>query len=238
MQYEWESQQRDVASRVVTIPPHSSPLDISMVGGVDVSFSKDNTTIASACLTVLTYPELKLLYSDTLYTENLHVPYKTGFLAFREYPLVEKLFNKLKTNQPELIPDVLLVDGCGIHHDRSAGSASHIGVHLNVPTIGVSKTLLCIQGLDTKQVRKEAESNLYRAGDYMYLWGEGGKVLGAALRPTDTTIQPIYVSIGHLIDLESSCEIVARCCRYRIPEPIRFADQISRKQIRDNVVKS
>ncbi len=103
---------------------------------------------------------------------------------------------------------MILVDGNGILHTRGFGCASHIGVVLDVPTIGVGKTVFAVDGLTQKGVKELCAQTLHKGGDLVELKGESGKVWGAALRSTDESKNPLIVSVGHRICLETAIQIV------------------------------
>jgi deoxyinosine 3'endonuclease (endonuclease V) len=125
------------------------------------------------------------------------------------------------------------VDGNGIWHTREFGCASHVGVQFDLPTIGVAKTTFNVDGTGREQIAKQCKGNLETAPAHVNIIGDSGKVWGAALRSTKESTNPIYVSIGHRISLETSLKIVIMCItKFRIPEPIRAADGRSREHVR------
>jgi len=139
--------------------------------------------------------------------DKLNLPYIPGLLSFREAPLILAACQKLTVT-----PGLILVDGQGIAHPRRMGLASHIGLWLNLPTIGCAKSLLC----GTHQVPGAEPGSYAEVID-------NGEIIGAALR-TKLGVKPIYVSIGHKIDLPTAIYWVMNCCRgYRLPEPTRLA---------------
>ena len=175
------------------------------IAGVDIS-APDSRGIAHAAAVVLNYPELKLIEVKVA-EDKLTLPYIPGLLSFRESPLILAVCQMLSNN-----PDIILVDGQGIAHPRRFGIASHLGLLLNMPTIGCAKSRLC---------GKHGELT-DEAGSYAELTDKG-EVIGAALR-TKAGVNPIYVSIGHKLDLPSAIKWVINCCRgYRLPEPCRLA---------------
>lgn len=129
----------------------------------------------------------------------------------------------------EYRPDVTLVDGNGILHPQGFGLASHFGVLMDIPTIGVGKTFLHVDGLTKGDVKALVASS---AEPSVSLRGASGKVWGAALCGTAGVRNPVFVSIGHQLSLNTSLAIAQACCGYRIPEPIRQADLRSREVIR------
>ena len=154
----------------------------------------------------MSYPELKLMETRII-RGKLNSPYIPGLLSFREAPLILAACARL-----EVVPDLIMVDGQGIAHPRRLGLASHLGLLLNVPTIGCAKSRLC--------GRHEAAG--IEPGSYAELV-EGDEVIGEALR-TRHGVKPLYVSIGHRIDLGHAIRMVIDCCRgYRLPEPTRLA---------------
>ncbi|XP_039715872.1 endonuclease V isoform X2 [Pteropus medius] len=131
---------------------------------------------------------------------------------------------------PEL--EVLLVDGNGVLHPRGFGVACHLGVHTDLPSIGVAKKLLQVDGLENNALHKEKIRLLQAGGDAFPLTGGSGAVLGMALRSHDHSTKPLYVSVGHKMSLEAAVRLIRSCCRFRIPEPVRQADIRSRDYIR------
>jgi len=209
--------------------------DLHLIGGVDISFVKDNPIDACASLIVLKYPSFQIVYSNFKMVK-LKLPYIPSFLAFREVSFLMDLLNELRTTKPHLVPQVILVDGNGILHPRGFGLASHLGVLSGIPTIGVGKTFFHVDGITTDKV-KEMEKQLQHGGSHVELVGESGTVWGSILRSTESSQKGIYVSQGHKISLETAVKVVQACCLYRIPEPVRQADLQSRQFIRDHYLE-
>jgi deoxyribonuclease V len=162
--------------------------------------------VARAAVVVLSYPALGLL-EQSVAQEPVAMPYIPGFLAFREAPAIIAACEKLAIE-----PDLFIFDGQGIAHPRGMGIASHVGVILDKPSIGCAKSRLW-----GKHHEPAAQ-----AGSYVHLY-DGEDVIGAVLRTRDN-VSPVYVSIGHRVDLETAIEYVLGCCkRYRLPEPTRYA---------------
>jgi deoxyribonuclease V len=198
--------QKDLQKRVRIIPLKVEP---RYVGGVDAAFS-ENLVYAAAC--VYRYPELALV-EKACAAEKLKFPYLPGFLSFREGPAIIAAIKKLATE-----PDVILVDGQGIAHPRGVGIASHLGVLLGISTIGCAKTRLV----------GEFEEPGGRKGSWSELTYEG-RTVGAVLRTKDS-VKPLFVSPGHKIDIDGAIRITLNCSnKYRIPEPLRCADMLSKK---------
>ncbi|XP_063312399.1 endonuclease V isoform X2 [Pelobates fuscus] len=201
---------------------------LERVGGVDISYSKEDDTIACASLVVLSYPDLEVIYEDC-HMVPLDAPYVAGFLAFREVPSLSEAVRSLMKTNPSLMPQVLFVDGNGVLHHRGFGVACHLGIQTSLPCIGVAKNLLQVDGLENNEAHKEQIRQLKNGGDFFNLTSSSGSVLGTALKSSDKSSKPIYISVGHKISLESAVHLVHSCCRYRVPEPIRQADIRSRE---------
>lgn len=145
-------------------------------------------------------------------TVPLIFPYIPGLLAFREGPAVMAAWDKLATK-----PDLMMFDGQGIAHPRGIGIASHIGILLEKPSIGVAKSRLYGRHEPVGQ----------RRGDREVLHDNRGNVIGSVLRSKEKT-NPLYISPGHLIDVEHAVEFVIACCTsYRLPEPTRWAHKVA-----------
>ena len=204
---------------------------LQRVGGVDVSFVKDDSVSACASLVVLNYPELEVVYEDCRMV-SLTAPYVSGYLAFREVPFLVDAVQRLQEKDPQLMPQVLFVDGNGVLHHRGFGVACHLGVLTDVPCIGVAKKLLQVDGLENDAAHREKIRLLKAGGDSFPLMGGSGAVLGMALKSHDHSTKPLYVSVGHKMSLETAVRLTHSCCRFRIPEPVRQADIRSRDYIR------
>ena len=175
------------------------------IAGVDISVGKGEG-MATGAVVVLEYPQLRVVETRVV-QGKLDFPYIPGLLSFRESPLTLAACQKLT-----ITPDLILVDGQGIAHPRRLGLASHLGLFLNTPTIGCAKSRLC----------GSHEAPRVEPGSYVEVV-DRGEIIGAALR-TKLRVKPIYVSIGHKIDLETAIYWVMNCCRgYRLPEPTRLA---------------
>uniref|UniRef100_A0A2K6SKH9 Endonuclease V n=1 Tax=Saimiri boliviensis boliviensis TaxID=39432 RepID=A0A2K6SKH9_SAIBB len=174
---------------------------------------------------------------------SLTAPYVSGFLAFREVPFLLELVQQLREKEPDLMPQVLLVDGNGVLHHQGFGMACHLGVLTDLPCVGVAKKLLQVDGLENDALHKEKIRLLQAGGDSFPLLGGSGTVLGMptgvplpslsqALKSHDRSTRPLYVSVGHKMSLEAAVRLTCCCCKFRIPEPVRQADFCSREHIR------
>jgi deoxyribonuclease V len=182
---------------------------VRTVAGVDVAVQDD---VARAAVVVLSYPGLELLEVARA-KRRVTFPYIPGLLAFREGPAVLAAWEKLPAK-----PDLLLFDGQGVAHPRGIGIASQMGLWLQTPAVGVAKSRL---------YGRHAEVGP-RFGDRAELRDERdpARIIGQVLRTREKT-NPLYISPGHLIDLEHAAEFVLACCRgYRLPEPTRWAHKV------------
>lgn len=183
--------------------------DPGYVAGVDAAFSEDKV-FAAACLYL--FPELALLEERSA-VRKLSFPYVPGYLAFREGPAIMAALELLPRR-----PDLILVDGQGIAHPRGMGIASYLGVLSGIPAIGCAKSRLV--GEHDEPGRKKGDCSPLRFEN---------KTIGAVLRTRDDT-RPLFISPGHMIDLDSSIRLALACTgAFRIPEPLRCADMLSRK---------
>lgn len=144
---------------------------LKLVGAVDIGYSKSDDRKAVAVILVMEFPSMKILYEDSHSEIQTGYPYIPGFLAFKEIPVYQTLFDRLKQNHPELFPQVLLVDGNGILHTRKFGCASHIGVQFDIPTIGVAKTPFDVDGMNKSTYKAAYQGKLNAAGDCVNLVG-------------------------------------------------------------------
>eukprot|EP01080_Neovahlkampfia_damariscottae_P009968 gene9968-2287_t len=226
----WKKEQIELRKQLITKNDFKFKKleNLKLIGGVDISFSKKEKDCAVASLVVLTYPELKVVYE--LYQKvTMKLPYKAGFLAFREVDFLLDLIETTKQKSPEYLPQLIMVDGSGIHHPRGFGLASHLGVLSDIPTIGIAKTLLVIDGITNEKVDQMKHE---LKGEFEYLKGDSGIIHGAIFKLGGNK-NVVHVSIGHKISLETALEITQKTSIYKIPEPVRKADLLSRKYISD-----
>jgi deoxyribonuclease V len=181
---------------------------IRSIAGVDVSISEE---MARCAIVVFAFPGLAPLEGVTA-DLPLVFPYIPGLLSFREGPAVLAAWELLTMK-----PDLLMFDGQGIAHPRGVGIASQMGLWLERPTIGVAKSRL---------YGTHAEPGLKR-GDRAELLGKEGPVIGAVLRTKDN-VKPLFISPGHLIDVEHAVEFTLACDGgYRLPETTRWAHRVA-----------
>lgn len=185
--------------------------DPRIAAGADVAFERPRgATRAWAAIVCVRLPGLETVEEASASTE-VEFPYVPGLLSFREMPVLAAAWRRLRTR-----PDVLLLDAHGVAHPRRAGLACHAGLVFDVPAIGCAKSILV--GTHDRLGR--------RRGSWVPLV-DRGEVVGSVLR-TRTGVKPVYVSVGHRVDLETAREIVLRVAtRYRLPEPTRRADQLA-----------
>jgi deoxyribonuclease V len=216
--------QKELRARVLLQP---LPDPVKLVAGADISYNRFSDVVYAA-IVVLRLPELTVASTAGVVTK-MNFPYIPGLLSFREAPPLLEVWRQLK-----LLPDVLMLDGQGIAHPRRFGIACHLGVLLNLPTIGCGKTLL------TGKYDEPAPE----AGNFSPLMHKE-EMIGAAVR-TKNRVNPVFVSPGHLADIPSAVDLALRCVKgyaqhpeagplwggkatpakgskYRIPEPTRLA---------------
>ncbi len=191
--------------------------EVKTIAGADISFSKFSEVIYSG-IVVLSLPDLQIVETASV-RSTAKFPYVPGLLSFRETPSFLECWEKLKTK-----PDVLMLDGQGLAHPRRFGIACHIGLLLDLPTIGCAKSIL---------VGKHEELGL-EAGSNVPLIDKN-EIVGVALR-TKNKVAPVYISAGHLMDLTSAVDLTLRSVtKYRQPEPTRQAHLLVNQLRREDV---
>lgn len=195
--------QRELAGRVELNDALPGP--VRLVAGVDVSSARFGSAVHAAV--VLYDLAAHAVVEIATASAATSFPYVPGLLSFRELPVVLEAFRRLSG-----VPEVVLVDGQGLAHPRRLGIASHLGLWLEVPTIGCAKSRLCGEHGEVGPLR----------GDAVTLLADGVAV-GCVLRTRDRT-RPLYVSPGHRVDIARAVQVVLVCGRgYRLPEPTRQA---------------
>ncbi|AYV76692.1 MAG: endonuclease V [Terrestrivirus sp.] len=219
----WQNEQ-DLLKQQISFNDSFQLEEIKYIGGVDISFEKKDPNNACVFIVIIEMPkseyhDMKIVYEDHKII-RLNVPYISGFLAFREVSHYKDLIETMKQKAPQFFPQIILVDGFGTLHHRGFGSASHLGVICDVCTIGCAKTLINMDGLFEKDIKQKFKNdhNLKE----LDLVGSSGKIHGKALLTGNSN--PIYISTGHKISLETAAKVVKKISKYRIPEPIRQAD--------------
>lgn len=184
--------------------------EVHFVAGVDVGFEQKNR-VTRAAVAILRFPELTV-YEQAVARLPTSFPYIPGLLSFREGPAILRALGKLQQR-----PDLLLFDGQGLAHPRRLGIASHIGVLVDIPSIGVAKSRL--SGRPRTPLDEEK-------GAWEPLW-DRGEVVGALVR-TRSHVKPVYVSIGHRVSLDTAIQYVLDCTTcYKLPETTRRAHRLA-----------
>ena len=190
--------------------------EVKYVAGVDIGF-EDNYKISKAAVAVFSYPELELVETAIARIPTAF-PYVPGYLSFREIPAILAALPKINH-----IPNLIMCDGQGLAHPRRFGLACHLGVLLDLPTIGVAKSRLV----------GEHEEVPLEKGNWKPLIDKN-ETIGAVLR-SRTKVKPVYVSIGHKISLPTAIDYVNGCLtKYRLPETTRQADKLASSKLSKN----
>jgi deoxyribonuclease V len=199
--------QQQLRGEIITSDQLKEP--VQYVAGVDMGFEAAGT-ISRAAVAVLSFPDLQLQES-AIARRPTSFPYVPGFLSFREIPAVLDALEKIST-----VPDLILCDGQGIAHPRRLGIACHLGLIVDIPTIGVAKSLLIGKHEEVPDSRGSWKPLINR-----------GETVGAVLR-TRVGTKPLYVSSGHRVSLATAIDYVLRCTpKYRLPETTRIADKLA-----------
>lgn len=205
---EARAQQTALRSRVSLVDGFG---EIKTIAGLDLSYSEERNE-GYAVVVVLSFPDFEIL--ETRYaTATPKMPYIPGLLSFRESPVALEAFKQL-----EMVPDLLFADGQGLAHPRGFGIACHLGIILDIPSVGVAKTFL--YGVyDKTQTLTPGESTPLR--------DKSGKEEIGAVVQTKLRTNPLYVSPGHKVSVDSATRLVLECVRgYRLPEPTRQAHNL------------
>jgi deoxyribonuclease V len=227
--------QEDIQARIVLRPRRRIP---KYIGGVDVAYPNAEEGVAAYALVETATGRLE--WSTTV-RRRVVFPYISTYLGFREIPILLDLLDEVR--EAGRMAEVLMVDGSGILHHRHAGVASHLGVVASLPTIGVTKKLLCGQ----------VDINEMKPGESRPVWEKRGQVqfvrstrravpanctcplfsqIGISLRPTAGSARPIFISPGHRVDLPFCEQLVRRFLTgRRLPEPIYWADRLSKRKV-------
>jgi deoxyribonuclease V len=199
--------QKQLAYEIVREDVFAAP--VKTVAGIDLGIDVKND-VCRAVVVVLSFPELELVESAEAILP-IQFPYVPGLLSFRETPVAIVALEKLN-----VAPDLILCDGQGLAHPRRFGIACHIGLITDIPSIGVAKSLLVGKYGSLGLTRGSVAPLLYR-----------NEEVGVALRTKDN-VQPVYVSVGHKISLETAANFVLQCApKYRLPETTRLADKMA-----------
>lgn len=203
---EAQAAQHEMAKKVILEDAISKP--IKHIGGMDVSNTPfDPDQMIFGAIVICSYPTLSIVQTATQANKQ-KFPYIPGFLGFREVPTLVQAYSQLSIS-----PDVIMVDGHGVSHPRGLGVASHLGVLLDVPTIGVAKSILV--GTPAALLPEEVGSQV------PLVWK--GREIAMLLR-TKKRCSPLIISAGHKISLKTATQLVINSLKkHRLPEPTRFA---------------
>lgn len=184
----------------------------TLIGGADVGFEEDGE-VTRAAMVLLSWPELELVEYQIARIPTT-MPYIPGFLSFREYPALLAAWEQLSRK-----PDLLFVDGHGISHPRRLGVASHFGLLVDVPTIGVAKKRLCGKFEPLSPEPGALAPLIDKQEQLGWVWRSKARC------------NPLFIATGHRVSQDSALAWVERCTRgYRLPEPTRWADAVASRR--------
>lgn len=197
--------QLELAGRVISTKRLRRP---RIIAATDASYDRGSPLLYAAVV-VVDAASFEIIEQVEV-VHRMTFPYVPGLFSFREAPALLDVFRRLET-----VPDVVLCDGQGLAHPRRVGFASHLGLCLNIPTIGCAKSRLC----------GEFDEPGPERGDRSPLLDRGERV-GSVVRTKDRC-RPLFVSVGHLCNLQSAERVVLESCtKYRLPEPARMAHRL------------
>lgn len=209
--------QKELALKVESTNSHGG---IKLIAGVDVAYIK-NTDDLIAAVVVLDASNLEVI-EQVVIEDKVTFPYIPGLFSFRELPSLIKAFAKLKCT-----PDLVVCDGHGVAHPRRFGLACHLGVVLDVPAIGCGKSRLLGEHESVEEVRGSKSLLLDKS-----------ELVGHVLR-TQENIKPVYVSVGHRIDIDTASEWILKLSpKYRLPETTRMSDQLVKRYAKEHFYKT
>jgi deoxyribonuclease V len=203
--------QKDLVEKLVL---HDRFGRVKKIAGVDAKYGKQSyDMIVTAAVLVFSYPGFDLIEANVS-SSNLKYPYIPGLLVFREGPVIEKCFKNIKNT-----PDLVFFDSHGYSHPRRMGLASHMGLLLDLPSVGCAKSILCgsYEGLSEEE------------GGFSLIY-HNDEVIGAAVRTRENT-KPVFISAGHKISLDTAVKFALESSRFRIPEPTRLAHNYLNKHL-------
>ena len=221
----WKKEQKEIVDKVSS-DDNISLENIKYLGGMDISFEKDSNR-GVACLVVFDFKTMEIVAQFSI-NYIVDIPYIVGYLAFREVPPLLKLIEIINRDYPELLPQLILMDGNGVWHPRSCGIATHFSILTGIPCIGVAKNVLAVENITDDVVHSLLKENAPEKNMSIKIVTTSGRVLGCAYNATGTIKKSLYVSIGNGISLDTAMRVVELVNKYRVSETIRQADHISR----------
>lgn len=183
---------------------------LNIIAGVDVGYDS-KLNLAKASIVIMELKNLQIIEQVQAFAPATF-PYVSGYLAFREIPAILEALAKLT-----ILPDILMVDGQGIAHPRRIGIATHLGIILNIPSIGVGKSCLTGTFVEPSIYKGEMSDLIYK-----------NEQIGIVLRSRNNT-KPLFISPGNRITIKTAVDLILACLtKYRLPEPTRLADKLSK----------
>lgn len=218
----WSQEQLDIISKIDSNDNFQKP--IKYIAGISICFDTNDTDVR-ACISIYNYQTIKLVAVFSI-EGKMFVPYVPGYLAFREVPLLMKLLKEIEDKYLELLPQVIIADGCGIWHPRSCGMASNLSILSGIPCIGVSKHIFDVENITTEFITRIMTGSV--AGSFVDVVTASNKTIGTCFNVGGVTNRTVYISVGSHISLKSAKEIVSHMCQYQNNGIIRMADNITR----------
>ena len=220
----WNNIQLDMAQKYTEIDKIANLEEIDYIGGLFLIEDKNDSSRVICSISIIDFLNGQCVYTYSA-TYKANIPYLSGYVGFREVPIFADIYETLLIKKPEYSPDVLMINSYGKLHDRCAGCATQLALHLNMPVIGIGLTILKVDGIGERITREQFKKECKNEGDYIELIGESNTIYGAAVRTTKQSIHPIYVTVGSYISLNRAICIVLNCSKFRFPEPVRCAEK-------------
>ena len=226
----WENKQIEMSKKFSTKDRIINIQNIDYIGAFYMYISKKDETVGCAVFLIYDFTSSNIVYRKHKIIKN-KIPYISGYIGFREVPHFVDMYRDMLKFKASFTPDVIILNSFGKLHPRKAGSALQLALAINMPVIGVGKSLITVDGLEEAKVRYQFKDECSGLGEYIEIIGKSGTNYGAAVKTGKSSNNPLYVTIGSYISLETAIDIVINCSKHRLPEPVRRADIYSKNML-------
>jgi deoxyinosine 3'endonuclease (endonuclease V) len=232
----WAQEQKEIVAKVNMADTKDFD-NITYLAGCDISFNKEddakqqagqNVSVRSVASFAIFNRKTRTQVAEISINCRTNIPYKAGFLAFREAPLLMQLLEKLKEEMPEYMPELIVMDGNGTLHPRRCGVSTHFSVLSGIPCLGVSKSVLYVENITREEMIRQQEEANSKEGDFVDIFTASGERICSAFNMTGFPKNARYVNVGSGISLETAKKITKEFSMHKDNELIRQADHASR----------
>lgn len=233
---EWITKQNTMKDKLEEKDRITNISNIDYIASFHLIRSRDDEELVAVSIILYDFESKKCIYKNFKVT-RCKIPYISGFVGFAESELYNELYNEMLNKHPSYVPDVIIINSYGKLHPRCAGSATQLALKLNIPTIGIGKVIIPIDGLYEMETKKYFREKCNSIGDYIELKGKSNIIYGAALKNHGTSNRPLYVSVGNYITLQTAINIIINCSTFITPEPVRIAERFSKDKLKEYLDK-